>query len=262
MGFKGVSKLAQTEKRDDTELVSYANAFAYAFIGNFLVVSPDSKAIRHVVDSYLNHETLSSSTTFRNYTRWQPRLVLGQIYLSPALMDSYNSFARDASANISDQLRDLIMLMSPIAQPVTYALSSEGSAQVHELHVPKNLLMLMVAGISNEANSSPLERNEAIARSAMRTIASAETTYQATSGAGQFGTLDDLTKAGLVSKDLLQNFGYHFELTASGSRFEITAVPVEYGKTGKLSFFLDESSVLRAGDHGGGAATIADKPGF
>jgi len=37
-------------------------------------------------------------------------------------------------------------------------------------------------------------------------------------------------------------------------------VPVEYGKTGKLSFFVDESKVLRGGDHGGGPATVADKP--
>jgi hypothetical protein len=40
----------------------------------------------------------------------------------------------------------------------------------------------------------------------------------------------------------------------------MTAVPIEYGKSGKLSFFVDETGVLRAGDHGGGPASIADKP--
>jgi hypothetical protein len=30
------SLLAQTEKRDDTELVTFANVISYAFIGNFL----------------------------------------------------------------------------------------------------------------------------------------------------------------------------------------------------------------------------------
>ena len=37
-------------------------------------------------------------------------------------------------------------------------------------------------------------------------------------------------------------------------------MPIEYGKTGKMSFFVDESGVLRGADNGGGAATVADKP--
>jgi hypothetical protein len=46
----------------------------------------------------------------------------------------------------------------------------------------------------------------------------------------------------------------------SGNKFEATAVPIEYGVTGTLSYFIDESGVLRGGDHGGGAATLADQP--
>ncbi|HEY6120261.1 MAG TPA: DUF3352 domain-containing protein, partial [Pyrinomonadaceae bacterium] len=261
LGVKGASLLAQTEKRDDTELVSYGDAFAYAFIGDFLVFSPDARVTHHVVDSYLSHDTLASSTNFRNYTRWQPRQVLGQVYVSPALMETYNVFARDAAAQLSEQLRDFLLALSPVAQPVTYAISNEGMGPLHELHVPRNLVMLIVAGISSEANESPVAQNEAIARSALRTIASAEATYQATEGAGRYGNLDELIKTGLISKDFIQNYGYRIELTVSNTRFEVVAVPTEYGKTGKLSFFLDDSSVLRAGDHAGEPATIADKPG-
>ncbi|MGH9883135.1 MAG: DUF3352 domain-containing protein, partial [Pyrinomonadaceae bacterium] len=103
LGFKGTSLIAQTERRDDTELVSYAGVLAYAFIGDFLIGSPDAAAVRHVVDSYLNHETLASDSHFRNSTRWQPRQVLGQVYVSPALMDSYNSFARSMTGNETNQ---------------------------------------------------------------------------------------------------------------------------------------------------------------
>jgi hypothetical protein len=260
MGLKGASMLATTEKRDDTELVSYAGFVSYAFIGNFLVGSPDPKAVHHVVDSYLRHETLSSSTHYKNYTRWQPRQLLGQAYVSPALMESYNPFAMGATAPISEQLRDFLMLLSPVPQPVTYAVSNEGFGPLHELHVPKNLVMLLLAGISSTPNEAPMVRNEVIARSAMQTLAAAQATYQSTEGAGRYGTLEELIKAGLISKELLENSGYKIDLIVSPNRFEISAVPAEYGKTGKLSFFLDESSVLRAGDHGGGAATIADKP--
>src|SRR6185437_4250782 len=61
-GLKGASLLAQTEKREGTELVSYAGVFSYAFVGDFLVLSPDPAETRHVVDAYLNHQTLSSDS--------------------------------------------------------------------------------------------------------------------------------------------------------------------------------------------------------
>jgi hypothetical protein len=35
---------------------------------------------------------------------------------------------------------------------------------------------------------------------------------------------------------------------------------VEYGKTGMMSFFIDESGVLRGADRGGAPASLADKP--
>lgn len=258
LGLKAAGLLANVEKHDDTELVSYGNVVSYAFIGNFLIVSTDPAAVRHVVDSYLNHETLSSSAHFRSYTRWQPKQVWCQVYVSPALMESYNQFAREAQ--ISDQLRDFLMLLSPVPQPVTYAIYNEGVGPLHEIHVPRNLVMMMLAGISSTPVNAPITTNEANIQQTLRTLASAESTFQSTMGAGRFGSMDELIKAGLISSDLGNNSGYTVELIVSNSRFEISAVPTEYGKTGKRSFFLDESSVLRAADHGGGAATIADKP--
>ncbi|MGI8898783.1 MAG: DUF3352 domain-containing protein [Pyrinomonadaceae bacterium] len=260
VGFKGASQLAQTEKRDDTELVTYANAIAYAFIGNFLIVSPDTKAVRHVVDSYVNHQTLAGNSSFRNSTRWQPRQVLGQVYVSPALMESYSGFSKDINLVTNDALRDFLSRLSPTAEPVTYAISNEGLGPLHELHIPKNLVLLMIAGIANESNQPPLARNEAIAQSALRMVVSAEATYQATKGDGNYGTLDQLVEQGLVPKDFLEKHGYKIELRVVGTKFEASAVPVEYGKTGRMSFFIDESGVLRGADHGGGVATVADKP--
>ena len=150
VGFKGASQLAQTEKRDDTELVTLANVISYAFIGNFLVVSPDAKAVRNVVDSYLNHQTLAGHSGFRNSTRWQPRQVLGQVYLSPALMESYSGLSTDLNLISNDAFRDFLSRLSPTSEPVTFAISNEGLGPLHELHVPKNLVLLMIAGIASE----------------------------------------------------------------------------------------------------------------
>ena len=102
--------------------------------------------------------------------------------------------------------------------------------------------------------------NEAIAKTVMRTVAGAEATFKATAGNDGYGTLDQLVSAGLLSKEMIEKYGYRLEVTASREKFEIVAMPIEYGRTGKLSFFMDESQVLRGGDHGGGAATLSDQP--
>jgi hypothetical protein len=152
LAFKGASSFAQTERREDTELVSYANILSYAFIGNFLVISPDAAATRHVVDSYLKRETLSGDPHFKNYTRWQPQQTQGQIYISPTLMEGYRKWAQQPTAQIDDKTRAFLTRFTIVAQPITYALSNEGFGPMHELHLPKNLVLLLVAATSGSMN--------------------------------------------------------------------------------------------------------------
>lgn len=258
--FKGASLLAQTEKRDDTEITSFAGVLSYGFIGDFMIISPDSTLVRHVVDSYLNHQTLSSDGHFRNSTRWQPRQVQGQVYVAPSLIDLYYPLGPGPSTAVNDQLRELLGGMNPIIEPLTYALTNEGSGPLHELHMPKGLLMVMIAGMSAQSSESPIITNESIAQSMLRTVSSAQASFRADKGDGRYGTLDELVSEGLISKDLIEKYGYKIELSVLTNKFEATATPLEYGKTGRRSFFVDESGVLRAGDHGGGAATVSDKP--
>ncbi|HEU4769400.1 MAG TPA: DUF3352 domain-containing protein [Pyrinomonadaceae bacterium] len=145
VAFKGANSFAQTERREDTELVSYMNLLAYAFIGNYLVISPDAASTRHVVDSYLKHQTLAGDPHYKNYTRWQPRQSLGQIYISPVLMEGYRKWAQQPTSQIDDQTRAFLTRFSIVAQPVTYSLSNEGFGPMHELHLPKNLVLLLIA---------------------------------------------------------------------------------------------------------------------
>jgi len=259
LGFKGASSLAQTEKREDTEIVSYVDAFAYAFVGNFLVLSPDVKEVRHLVDSYLKHETLSSENRFRNYTRWQPKQLQGQVYVSPALMENYSSWATEPSALMSEQTREFLTRLGSIAEPITYSLSNEGMGPLHEVHVPKNLALMAIAGLSAETNQSPQVGNERTTIGTLYWIANAETQFKSDKG-GSFATLEQLIKEGRITKDAVEDHGYKFELLITGDNFQVTAVPVEYGKTGKTSYFIDQSNVLRGADHSGGPATAADQP--
>jgi hypothetical protein len=258
IGFKGANLLAQTEKRDGTEITTYGGAFSYAFIADFLVVSPDAAETRRVVEAYLNHQTLASNSHFKNYTRWQPSQVLGQIYVGPDLMSAYNPFGLvTGSGNV--RTNEFLSRLSPLIEPTTYALSNDGSGPLHELHIPRNLLQWMV-GASLSGTEPPTARSKDAGRDLLITVYSAEATYQITQGNDRYGTLDELVAANLINKDAIAQNGYRLEVTASGNKFEATAIPVEYGVTGTLSYFIDESGVLRAGDHGGGAATAADQP--
>ncbi|HLA12774.1 MAG TPA: DUF3352 domain-containing protein [Pyrinomonadaceae bacterium] len=260
LGLEFANLFAHTERRDDTEVISYAGVFSYAFIGDFLVSSTDPKQVSRVVESYLKRETLGSSSDFRNFTRWQPRQVLGQLYISPAVADISAIFDPKSSAGLDPKLRDFMMGLNPEAAPITYAMSNEGYGPLHEIHLPKNLIVLWLAGASGSSFSPTLEQNEVLAQTLLRGIAAAETTYFKGKGAGRFASINELVAENLVTSDISEKYGYRFEVTPSGTAFEARATPVEYGRTGKMSFLIDESAVLRGADHGGGSATIADKP--
>lgn len=72
--------------------------------------------------------------------------------------------------------------------------------------------------------------------------------------AGKFGDLAALILAGFIPKDLegTESTGYRFRVTASqdGKAWSASAEPAQYGRTGKLSFFMNPSGV-RSADVGG-----------
>jgi hypothetical protein len=71
---------------------------------------------------------------------------------------------------------------------------------------------------------------------------------------GQFGNTVELIAAGLIPKDIegTESTGYRFQIvrSADGKSWYATAEPAQYGRTGRLSFYLDASGV-RSGDVGG-----------
>lgn len=259
LGIGEANLIAQTEKRDDTEMVNYAGVFAYGFVGNFLVIS-EASGVRRVVDAYVNHQTLSSNTVFRNSRRWESNRSVGQIYISPALMEGYQDEVRKTSATMDTALRDFLLGLNPNAEAITYSLSNDGLGTEHELHLPKNLILMTVAGISSATKNPPPEQNEMIAIGMLQYFANQETAYKAGAGKGNYGSLQQLIDAKMFPLEAFDKYGYKIDATVTGDQFEATAIPREYGKNGKRSFFVDKSGVVRGDDHGGGPATVADKP--
>jgi hypothetical protein len=257
-GFAGnvVAALAQTERREDTELVSYANTFAYAFIGDFLVLSTDPAATRHVVDSYLKGATLAGDVPFRNYTRWQPHELQGQVYVSPAFMESYKTWANNPNSRITDEARAFFTHLTTTAQPITYSLSNDGLGTLHELHIPKSVLLLAIGGAAAAENPPPTLANERVVMNALWKISYTEHMYKEKNSG--YGSLEELIAADMISKELLEDPNYKFEFAMTADGYTVSAVPTEYGKTGKLSFFLDQTGVVHAADHGGAPASASD----
>lgn len=71
---------------------------------------------------------------------------------------------------------------------------------------------------------------------------------------GLFGDMPGLIRAGLIPKDLetAESTGYKFRIMLSADRksWSAAAEPEHYGRSGKLSFYLDAAGV-RSGDVGG-----------
>jgi hypothetical protein len=72
--------------------------------------------------------------------------------------------------------------------------------------------------------------------------------------AGKFADMPTLVLGGLIPKDIegTDSTGYRFRIIASadGKTWNAAAEPVQYGRTGKLSFYMDAAGV-RSGDVGG-----------
>ncbi|HEX5704618.1 MAG TPA: DUF4190 domain-containing protein [Pyrinomonadaceae bacterium] len=110
--------------------------------------------------------------------------------------------------------------------------------------------------------------NEGSTIASLRKIHAAEGMYQSTTGRGDFGDIKDLHRDYLIDSDLASGTrsGYQFKVeavkdTGDGSPgFTVVAVPVSYPYSGRRSFFMDETGVIRAADSQGMEATKYDPP--
>lgn len=110
---------------------------------------------------------------------------------------------------------------------------------------------------------------EECAITSLRTLFSAEITYAATVGNGNYASFEELYNANLISSVLRIGFraGYTFQYTfvnavpgVQPARFTLRATPAQYGGGTRRSFFIDESGVLRGADKMGEPADANDPP--
>ncbi|HYX31285.1 MAG TPA: hypothetical protein VE863_22310 [Pyrinomonadaceae bacterium] len=70
---------------------------------------------------------------------------------------------------------------------------------------------------------------------------------------GAFGEAKALVGAGLMSDDMFdpKKSGYVFHLAVSGKTYVASAEPAHYNRTGKLSFWMDQTGAIKSADNGG-----------
>jgi hypothetical protein len=77
---------------------------------------------------------------------------------------------------------------------------------------------------------------------------------------GVFADLATLINVGLMPKDIegTESTGYHFhmQLAPDAKSYTAGAEPARYGKTGRLSFFIDHAGTLKSADTGGKPLTV------
>jgi type II secretory pathway pseudopilin PulG len=146
------------------------------------------------------------------------------------------------------------------------------------------LILLDIPAMAKQWEQADLNAQEDNAIANLRAIATALDTYRRA-----YGNLpDDLAQlgpgppngvspeaAGLVDAELAagnkDGYSIRYNIVTSTANemdesadktetFALTASPKDYGKTGRRSFFLDSSGVLRGDDKQGGVATYTDPP--
>lgn len=104
---------------------------------------------------------------------------------------------------------------------------------------------------------------------ALRYIHSAQMTYASTYGNGAYGTFSQLYNANLIRfgfglVDVYYGYSGTMVVTPATAtqppRFVIKVVPMQYGRGGRRSFYIDETGVLRGADRQGQPADENDPP--
>lgn len=92
----------------------------------------------------------------------------------------------------------------------------------------------------------------------MRALARAEVAYQASHG--KYGTVPEMVESGELTFNPSSDKTSQFSCEGTETEFSCYGVPSDYPRTGRFSYFIDQTGILRGGDKNGGKAFSADPP--
>jgi|ERR1043165_96410 hypothetical protein len=99
-----------------------------------------------------------------------------------------------------------------------------------------------------------IEGHEADAEDFLKRLAIWEGIYSSQHN-GVYSDFNALIQAGMFSNDVidpkLSGYNYHITVAKDGKTYVAGAEPVNHGKTGKLSFWADQTGAIKSADNGG-----------
>jgi hypothetical protein len=256
----GGAGMATTERREGFEIRNLNN-LSYAVINNYLVFG-ELASVRHAADEAAAHRTLAATPAYREATAWQAKQKLVQAYVSEGLMrHTIEESKRQAAGSTDPLVLALLTQLDATPEGASLASTTDGDLVVHEVRLPLGLIKVFGASAMIGVKEAPVISQEMSAAYLLTNIRSAQTNYRSKEGRARYGTIEELIAEGLLEESFVkQRTEYEVEMTAVGDKFEVTATPRQYGKSGRRSFFLDESGIIRAADHKGKPASAQDPP--
>jgi hypothetical protein len=261
LGFSSIGEAARpTEKREGFEIRA-AGSLSYTIINNFLVLG-ELKAVRHCIDSYDKRETLAASNSYRDATSWQAKQKLVHLFVSDTIMRSVVEETKKRSGSSNDPVvRAMLTQLETVQpEPASYEATNEGDVVIHEMRLPLSLIRSYAIAMGVGVKDAPVINGEMMAIYTLARIESAEATFKDEKKKERYGTLEELVVEELLEKNFVEHLEYTFELNAASDKFEVTATPKTYGKTGRRSFYLDQTGRMRGADRKGQHATADDPP--
>ena len=182
------------------------------------------------------------------------------------------------------EIRDNIVYLPLLAKDASDAANANAHSVIMGLVRENNqwkllslgVLLLDIPTLAEEWDREEIQTNEKSAVASMKELVAAIEKYRVTytrlpqtlaelGPADKSGPRSD--RAGLVEADLAagRRDGYSFRYVIVGANdvgapaiFELAAIPIEYGRTGTLSFLRDGTGALHGGDHKGAVGNLKD----
>jgi hypothetical protein len=99
-----------------------------------------------------------------------------------------------------------------------------------------------------------IDTHQGVVEELLKRLLTVEVLYSS-QHSGSFGDLPALIRAGLMPQDLTgtESTGYRFQLTVAkdGKSYTAGAQPASYGRSGKLSYWMDQTGTIKSADNKG-----------
>ena len=277
-GLKSITAPEQTTNHAGVEIKTYG-ALSAAYMGNFLALSWDAASIKRVAEAASSQGVLSGDERFRAATSWQPRMKLAEAYVSRALMDNMlKEYMKWTDPN-DPEVQQLLARLNVRPQAASYAVTNEGGGELlHELRLPTSAVKFFALDAKLDRKIAPIRGGEGAALTTLLHIRNTQDDFKRVRGKGSYASFEELLprpkpkeqikegeedyeyKFSPLNGQALERLGYNLALSAAGDKYTVVATPKEYGKTGRRSFFMDETGIIRGADRNGEPATSDDPP--